>query len=204
MNDRELQELADLWQEPTVEPAEDVAELARRARRNAVLMGRVDALWGVIIVGAVGAGAFLRPSVPVVIGAVLTTVILLWVNWKRRKFRQMTQTLGTGDRDDFLEASIRLARTAVRRANLNLLGFPPGILAALLYRVSTRGEIQHPLLAIAHWATSLRGIAALILLALLALWMLRTRRRHKNELRRLEETRAAYAEEAARDQEDGG
>ena len=204
MNDRELQELADLWQEPAVEPTEDVAALARRARRNAVLMGRVDALWGVIIVGAIGAGVFLKPSVPVVIGAFLTTVILLWVNWKRRKFRQMTQTIGTEGTDDFLEASVRLAKTAVRRANLNLLAFPPAILAALLYRVSTRDEIQHPLLAIVHWATSPRGMAALILLTLLALWMLRTRRRHKNELRRLEETRAAYAEEDARDQLDGG
>jgi hypothetical protein len=203
MKDLDLQELADLWQEPDAAGAEDVQALARRARRDAFVMSWVDTAWGVIIVGSLVVGAFMKPSVPVAIGALLTIFMTLWINWKRRSLRQMTRTLGTGDRGDFLDASVRLAKAAYRRTTFGLVAFPPAILAALVYRVTTRGEMLHPLDALGAWVTSPRGMIALLLLGGLVVWMLRSLRRHKEELRRLEEVRAAYAQEEARDQEDG-
>jgi len=202
MTDRdfELEQLAELWNEPDAN-AEDIDALARRARRDAWLMGWADTAMAVIIVGSLALGAMMKPSMSVAAGAFVTIIMTLWINWKRRNFRQITRTLATANRTDFLESSIRLARTGLRRATFSLITFPACILAALLYRVSTRGEIDHPAIAIARWATSLRGMVALALLAALIIWMVRSRRRQRNELRRLEEIRRDYAEEAEREQQ---
>ncbi|TFI59225.1 hypothetical protein E2493_05095 [Sphingomonas parva] len=199
-SDLDLEKLAELWNEPDASTAEDVDALARRARREARLMGWADTALAVIIVGSLVLGAMMKPSLPVAAGALLTIVMTLWLNWKRRNFRQINRTLAAATRTDFLESSIRLARTRLRRATFSLITFPPAILAALLYRVSTKGEIDHPVIAIVKWAASLRGMVALGLLVLLFLWMLRSRRRQRDELRRLEEIHRDYAEEAEREQ----
>ena len=59
MTEPDLQELADLWQEPDAAGAQDVQRLARRARRDARIMSWADTAFGIVIVGGALVGALM-------------------------------------------------------------------------------------------------------------------------------------------------
>ncbi|HEY0412800.1 MAG TPA: hypothetical protein VGD66_06655 [Allosphingosinicella sp.] len=204
MIDPELKGLAELWQEPDAAEAELFERLARKARRRARLIAYGDLAWFLLVGGNIALAAFIRPNVVGASIAVVMLVTFVWLNWKRRSLRQMSRTIDTSDRAAFLESSVRMARGNVRRVTLSLITFPPGLLLAILFRVATKqhGDITHPLGAISAWATSPRGMIALVILTALGGWMMRSRVLLKAELKRIEEVRSAYAEEARRDEAD--
>ena len=199
MTDPDLQRLTELWQTPEPAAAEDFERLARRARRDARLMGWVDAALAFLVIAPMVVTSFIKPSIGVAIGAMLSIGMVVWLTMKRRALRQMAKTIAAEGRSNFLETSIRLAETTVRRDMIGAISFPPAILGALLARVAFRSETADPLGALSTWASTPRGLLALSLILGLVFWMVRNLRRHRAELRRLREVRVAYLQESEQD-----
>jgi membrane protein implicated in regulation of membrane protease activity len=208
MTEPEFKELADLWREPDQGgkgQQEEFEKLARQARRQVRLMAYGDVAWLVLIAGSVLAAVLLHPTVLNVLAGILTLAVMLWLNWRRRLLRRELRSMDIQDRSALLAGRIRLARANVRRLALSLTAIPPTLLLAILFRVVTKegGSITHPIGPIVAWATSARGIVALLVLVGMSAWVLRSLMRQKTELRGLEELSEAYAEETRRDELDG-
>jgi hypothetical protein len=198
MTDPELQELADLWQEADASEAAAFEAAARRARRQGRLLAYGDLAWAVLLIGGSLFAALMAPGPGTTAAALFLLVATVWLTWKRRKIRQMSRTLDTSDRQSFLASSVRNARGDLRRVTLSMIVFPFLVPMALLVKVSFRtgSDIAHPLDVLTEWAQSTRGIFTLCLFAIIMGFTYRSRRKIKAELRRLEDMRRAYAEQA--------
>jgi uncharacterized membrane protein len=203
MREAGFDEFADLWQDPEEGEQEAFEALARRARRHGRLLAYGDIAMAVLIVGGTALGMVMTPHPVTAAVALVLLVATGWVTWQRRKLRQMTATLNTTDRAGFLESSIRNASANLRRVMLSLMFFPFLIALAVLFKLSLRDDRfwEHPLAALAGWAGSVRGVIALTLLATAVLLLLRSRRRIRAELRRLQQLDVDYAAEAHREKQ---
>jgi hypothetical protein len=199
MSGFDFDDIVALWKEPEAGDQAMIQALAKKARRQARLIGYLDAALAVIVVVAVLFGTIMKPTPAAAAAAVMVTALIFWITWKRRSFRQMSRSLDTTGRQAFLESSIRSATVNLRRATFTLATFGPAILFGLFYRVSTRDdpEFRHPIESVVAWITTPRGILVMVVLALLFAWGIRSWLRAKAELRRWRELRDAYDEEAA-------
>jgi hypothetical protein len=199
MTDPDLQELAELWQEPDEAEQEAFEAMARRARRQGRFLAYADLAWAVVLIGGSLFAAFMAPGPAMTAAAVVLLVTTVWLTWKRRKYRQMARTLDTTDRQAFFASSVRNARADLRRVTITMVAFPFLVPVALLLKVSFRtgADIVHPLDVLGSWVQSTRGIVTLIMLSLVMGYMYRSRLRIKAELGQLHRLLADYAEEAA-------
>lgn len=205
MTDPDLQRLADLWTQ-----SDDAAErgafeaMARKARLRGRIFAYLDFAAVAFILGTSVLGIFMKPGAITMVAAIALIVTTVIVTRKRRQIKQMTRTLDTASRQSFIETSLSNARANLRRTRLSLVFFVPGAVAALTYKMALRvGDRTREIPAeFILWVQTPRGIITMALLALLFAWGLRTARRIKQELRRLEELKAAYAEEDRRDEGD--
>ena len=196
MREPGFEEFADLWQESGDADRAAVEALARRARRQGRLLAYADiAVWSVVI-GGILFGMLMTPQPAMIAVGVFTIAFVSWMNWRRRKLRQMATTLKMEGRDAFLESSIQIATANLRREKLTLAFLPLAIAAGLTARFifKSGGHLDHPLASVLEWATSPKGMAALTIFLLLFLRALRSRRRLQAELRKLEELRKEYEE----------
>lgn len=197
MTDPDLQSLADLWTDTDAPKQEAFEKIARKAR----LRGRIFAWLDYAAVGFILAcsvlGFFMEPGPTTMVAAIALIVMTLVVTRKRRQIKQMTRTLDTASRAAFIETSISNATANLRRTRLSLGFFVPGMVIALAYKMALRvgGRTEDIPAEFIDWVQTARGIITMVLLALLFAWGLRTAWRSKRELSRLEELRAAYAEE---------
>ncbi|HYJ81962.1 MAG TPA: hypothetical protein VEW26_03840 [Allosphingosinicella sp.] len=203
MTDPELQELAELWQQPDAAEAEKFQAMARRARRRGRWLGYADWALAVLLVG--GSLFFLlgSPGPMTTVAAVLLLVATVWLTWQRRRLRQMASTLDTTDRQGFIESSLRSARANRRRVTLSIIALPPLVIVALLTKMSAvrGGYVSDPGQVILTWAQSTRGMISLFLFGLIIAFQFRSLLRIRNEQRRLESLRRAYEEENLADSE---
>ena len=204
MSTGDLDDLATLWRADP-EPAErdELEQLARQARRRGRLVDFVDLAMVVLVIGGSIFAVFAARSPLLMAAALVLIVATVWLTWKRRTIRQMTRDLVTTDRDGFLAGSIRHARANLRRNTLSLVAFPLIVpLAVLLKRAAKAGgDPQAAFTGLVEWAGSQRGLITLTVLSLMILFLLRSRHKHRAELRRLEDLRRAYEVEARRDLE---
>jgi hypothetical protein len=116
----------------------------------------------------------------------------------------MARSLDTASRQAFLETSISNAAANLRRNRLGLAFFPVGMVLALTSKMALRTGGRSELMwgSFLDWMQTPRGIITLILLALVFAWGVRSGRRTRLELRRLEELRAVFAEEDRCDETD--
>jgi hypothetical protein len=200
MTDPDLQELAALWQEREDGEAVKFERMARRARRQGRLLAFADVALAILLVGGSLFAIFASPGGFTTAAALALLVATVWITWKRRKLRQMARTLDTADREAFLANSVRNARADLRRVTLSLAALPPLVVVSLLMKMGMRtgGAIVDPVEYIISWAQTPRGMFSLTMFLLISLYMLRTRRRLKAELRWLEDLRTAYENEANR------
>lgn len=198
MTDPDLQKLADLWTEPDAAEQQAFEAMARKARRRGRIFAWLNFAAVAVTVGGVALGVFMKPGAVTMVAAIALIVTTVIVLSKRRQIKQMTRTLETAGRQAFIETSISNANANLRRTRLSLAFFPVGVLIALAYKMSVRagGRTDLMLPAFLEWAPSPRGLVTFAILALLLGWGVRSSIRIKRELRRLEELRAAYAEEA--------
>jgi membrane protein implicated in regulation of membrane protease activity len=198
MTDPDLQRLADLWTEPDGAEQEAFEALARKARLRGRIFAYLDITAVAIILGGAVLAMFMKPGAVTMFAAIALIVVTVIVTRKRRQIKQMTRTLDTAGRQAFIETSISNATANLRRTRLSLAFFPVGAVIALTFKMSVRtgGHSELMWAAFLEWAPSPRGIITFVILALLFAWGLRTLWRIKCERRRLEELRAAYAEEA--------
>jgi hypothetical protein len=204
MTDPELQELADLWQQPDAAEAEKFQSLARRARRRGRYLAYADWALAAVLVGGSFFALFASHGPLTTVAAVLLLVATIWLTWHRRRLRHMASTLDTADRHAFIESSVRSARANLRRVTLSIIAFPPLVIFALLAKMSARGRESDPAGFLLDWAQSPRGMISLAVFALLIGLSVRSILRIRNELARLEMLRLAYEEELqAEDQEPG-
>lgn len=201
MREPGFEELADLWQDPEEGDREAFEALARRARRRGRLLGYADLGFVLLLVGGILLGIFMTPHPTTIVAAIILLVATLWLSWTRRRLRQMTATLNTGDPAAFLDSSVANAKANLRRVNLSLMLTPPFVAMAIAFKGSQRSEgIEHLPQGIWEWASSARAIIALAVVFLLALSLVRSRRRLRAELGRLESLRLDYEEERLRDE----
>lgn len=196
MTDPELQELADLWQQPDAAEVEKFQSLARRARRRGRYLGYADWALAIILVGGSLFALLGSPGALSTVAAVLLLVTTIWLTWQRRRLRQMASSLDTTDRQGFIESSVRSARANLRRVSLTVAALPPLVVAALLAKMNARGgEVSDAGPFLLDWARSPRGMISLAIFAALIALSLRSILRIRNELRRLQNLRRAYEEE---------
>ena len=197
MTDPDLRELAELWQQPDGDAQELFEAVARKARFRARFLGYADLALGLLLVAGMVLGTIMVPG-PVTAGiAVLLISATIWVSFKRRALRQMSLTLDTNDRHSFIRVAARSARANYRRLTLGLWLFPPFALLAVLFKLSWRqgGELHDPLQALALWAVSTRGIIGLCGIAVIVGLLLRSWRKTRAEIRRLEALDRDYRDE---------
>jgi hypothetical protein len=197
MIDPELQELAELWQEPDAAEAEKFQSLARRARRRGRWLGYADWALAIVLVGGSLFALLAAPGPLTTFASVLLLVATIWLTWQRRRLRQMASTLVTADRQGFIESSVKSARANLRRVTLTLIALPPLVIFALLMKMAARrgGHVSDPGRVLLDWAQTPRGMISLAIFALLIALSLRSILRIRKELRRLQELRRAYEEE---------
>jgi hypothetical protein len=200
MSEPGFENLADLWQDSEKGDREAFEALARRARRRGRLLGFADVAFFVLLFGGIVPGLFLAPNATTVAIAVLLLAATLWLSWTRRRLRQMAATLNTGDPAAFLESSVANARANLRRVNLSLAIMPPLVAMAIAFKGSQHSDgIEHLGQGILIWASSPRAMIALAVVLLFFLSVIRSRRRLRAELGRLESLRQDYEDERRRD-----
>ena len=206
MTDPDLQRLAELWTESDGAEQEAFESLARKARLRGRILAYLNFAAVAVTVGGVALGVFMKPGAVTMFTAIALLVITFIVLRKRRQIKQMSRTLDTASRQAFIETSISNATANLRRTTLSLAFFPVGVLAALFYKMSVRagGRTELMLPEFLEWAPSPRGLITFVVLALLFAWGVRTKWRISRELRRLEQLRVAYAQEARQDEDEAG
>ncbi|HEX8225678.1 MAG TPA: hypothetical protein VF605_17845 [Allosphingosinicella sp.] len=207
MTDPDLQKLAELWKEAdSAEPPQAFETMARKARRRGRIFAWLDVAAVTFILGTSLVGFLMEPGPVTMVAAIALVVTTLIVTRKRRQIKQMTRTLDTASRGAFIDTSISNAAANLRRTRLSLAFFPLGVVIALTYKMALRANGRTDLIpaTFVEWVQTPRGIITMALLALLFAWGVRTARRTKRELRRLEELRAAYSEEDRQDRNDLG
>lgn len=203
MTDPDLQKLADLWTEAdAAEQQQSFQAMARKARRRGRIFAWLDFAAVAFILGTSLIGIFMKPGTVTMVAAIALIAVTIVVTRKRRQIKQMTRALDTAGRDAFIDTSISNAAANLRRTRLSLAFFPVGVVCALTYKMALRAGGRTELIpaTFVEWVQTPRGIVTLALLALLFAWGARTARRTRVELRRLEELRAAYSEEARQDE----
>ncbi|HYD36303.1 MAG TPA: hypothetical protein VEA60_01740 [Allosphingosinicella sp.] len=206
MTDPDLQRLADLWTDTDAPEQAAFERMARKARLRGRIFAYLDYAAVAFILACSVLGFFMEPGASTMVAAIALIVMTLVVTRKRRQIKQMTRTLDTASRAAFIESSIGNATANLRRTRLSLAFFAPGMMLALAYKMALRvgGRTEDIPAEFIDWVQTARGIITMVLLALLFAWGLRTARRIKQELRRLEELRAAYVEEDRHDASDAG
>ena len=205
MTDPDLQKLADLWKEAdSSEPQPAFEAMARKARRRGRIFAWLDFAAVAFILVTSLVGFLMEPGPVTMVAAIALVVTTLIVTRKQRQIKQMTRTLDTASRSAFIDTSISNATANLRRTRLSLAFFPLGVVIALTYKMALRVGGRTELIPgeFVDWVQTPRGIITMALLALLFAWGLSTARRIRRELLRLEELRAAYAEEDKQDQRD--
>lgn len=200
MREPGFEELADLWQDPDDGDREAFEALARKARRRGRLLSYVDLAFVVLLVAPL-LTVFLTPNPVVVAAALVLLMATLWISLVRWRLRQMAATLNTNNPTAFVASSLRNVTANLRRVNLSLVLTPLFVAAAILFKGSQRSSGgMHLLEGVWAWASSLRGLAALAVVALFVVALIRSRARLQAELRRLESLRLEYEEERLRDE----
>jgi hypothetical protein len=205
MTDPDLQSLAELWRETDPGEQQQAFEaMARKARRRGRIFAWLDFAAVAFILGTSLVGIFMKPGAITMVTAIALIVTTVIVTRKRRQIKQMTRSLDTASRRSFIETSISNAGANLRRMRLSLAFFPLGIALALAYKMSLRAGGRSELIpaTFVEWVQTPRGLITMAVLALLFAWGLRSARRTKQELRRLEDLRDAYAEEDRHDERD--
>jgi hypothetical protein len=204
MNGPDVDEFAELWQEgPDPLEQAQMEAYARQARRRGRLLDYIEyAVWVSLLVMVVG-GSFLSTSPLTLALAVPLMLAVTWLTWKGRRLRQMARTLNTSDRAAFLETSLRNARANLRRNTIGLVSIPLVLPVALIFKVSIRsgGGPQEVWQAFLAWSQTIRAPIGIVLLLILTVFTLRTRRKTKAEIRRLTALRESYEAEAERERE---
>jgi hypothetical protein len=197
MREPGFDDLADLWQDTEEGDRQAFEAAARRARRKGRALGYADWALAVVLVGGSFFALFASHGPLTTAAAILLLVLTVWLTWHRRRLRQMAGTLDTADRQAFIESSVRSARANLRRVTLSLIALPPLVIFALLAKMSARhgGEVSDPGQRLLEWAQSPRGMISLAVFAVLIAFSVRSIRRIRSELRRLETLRQAYEEE---------
>ncbi|HEX8578735.1 MAG TPA: hypothetical protein VF655_03980 [Allosphingosinicella sp.] len=198
MSRPEFDEFAALWQDgPDPLDQAEMDAYARKASRRGQLLDYIDyAVWISLIVMLVG-GAVISHSPLTLALAVPLMLASTWLTLRRRRLRQMARTLDTSDRAAFVETSLRNAAANLRRNTIGLLLIPLVMPMALIFKVSIRSgggpqEVWHAFLL---WAQSPRAVVGITLLSALAVLTLRSRRKTKAEILRLQGLREAYRTE---------
>lgn len=204
MTGPDLDELAELWQGDP-DPAEQarMEALAAKARRRGRLYDHIEYVVGIALVAIFVAGSLIVASPVTIALGVPLMIAVTWLTWRRRALRQMARTLNTSDRGAFIESSLSNARTNLRRNMIGLVTIPFLVPMALAFKVSVRtgggpGEVWNAFL---QWAHTPRAAVTVVALAIMAGLTLRSRRKIRREIRRLESLRLGYEQEAERDGE---
>lgn len=197
MREPGFDEFADLWNEPGASDEEAFEQLARKARRQGRLGAYVDLAFVSIFVVGAALSTVMTPHPATIVAALCLLVITSILSWKRRQLRQMAKTLVAGDRMEFFAASVGIEKVNLRRNTLGLIFLPPGVAAAVAFKVALRnnGHLEHPLQAFGMWAASPRGMISLTLMVLFLAWMIASRRKTQLSLDRLKALRSDFLEE---------
>ncbi|HEX8241573.1 MAG TPA: hypothetical protein VF574_17685 [Allosphingosinicella sp.] len=201
MREPGFEDLANLWQDAEVGDRAAFEALARRARLKGRLLAYADFALVLLLAGGLLPGIVLAPNPMTIAAAVLLLVATLWLSWTRRRYRQMAATLNTSDPAAFVESSVAYARANLRRVNLSLILTGPLVATAIVFKAAkrSRGGLETLPQGLLEWVSEPRSWIGLAVVALVVLFMLRSRRRLRGELGRLEELRLDYEREKRRD-----
>ena len=201
MREPGFEDLVDLWQDSEEGNREAFEALARRARRKGRLLAYADFALVLLLLGGLVPGILMAPNPMTIAAAILLLIATLWLSWTRRRYRQMSAALNTSDPASFLESSVANVMANLRRVNLSLVLIAPLLVMVALFKGSqrSRGGIETLPQGIVEWLGSPKTWAGLIIVALIVLAMIRSRRRLREELGRLESLRLDYERERLRD-----
>jgi hypothetical protein len=199
MNRPDLDEFAALWQDgPDPLEQEQMEAYARTARRRGRMLDWLNYALAAALLLMLLIGSLISPSPLTLAVGVVLMIAVTWMTWRGRRLRQMTRSLSTTSRGAFIEGSLLSARANLRRNTLGLLSLPLVIPVAFAFKVSLRTggglhALPHALLA---WAQTPRAAITIGVLLIMAAFVLRSRRKTRSEIDRLEGLRIGYELEA--------
>lgn len=202
MSELDFDEIARLWRKSDASEDEATELLVRRAKRQGRLVGLADIVTGLLFILTTLFGFFMEPGIGTGSLGALLIAATLWANWKRRSLRQMTLSLDTSDRPQFLDVALRHAGGNIRRVSLSLVLFASIVIPAILFKLSYRngGRLDHPLDTLGVWATSTRGLLVIPFILGIAWFLLLSRRKFRVEYQRIETLRREYQQETEMDE----
>lgn len=198
MTDLDLERLGDVWRQPPDSgELDELKRASERVRRRARWAQAVDVGAAVLVGGIVLLLVLANPEPDTLLvgGAALT--ILLVSQVRHRKVRQIELMSLTGTTEELLDQSIRRIRTTLRYNRFSLLALGPALLIGYLL-ASAVGRGSTSLLDALGEDSMLRAGwigMALLVVAGLALALLRSIRRQRRELGRLVAMRKFYQDE---------
>jgi TRAP-type C4-dicarboxylate transport system permease large subunit len=202
MNPPDMEEFAALWRdEPDLAEQAQMEAYARAARRRGRLIDYLDYAMVFAVAIMMVAGSFVSTNPLTIAVAVPLMIATTWMTYQRRRLRQMARTLNTSGRIAFFESSLRNARANLRRNTIGLVSVPFVVPAALFFKVSIRtgGGPEEVWEAFLLWTQTVRAPLTIVALLIIALFALRSRRKIKSEMKRLEFLRERYEAEATRE-----
>ncbi|MGQ0559898.1 MAG: hypothetical protein ACT4OE_10020 [Sphingosinicella sp.] len=201
MTDLDLERLGDVWRQPPSDQA--MAELKRAAeavRRRARWSQLVDLVSALVVAAVVAVLVLRNPEADTLLVGGGAIVVLLLSQIRARKLRAEELKGLTGTSEQMLDQSITRVTATIKRTRLSLYWLPLGILLGLVvaFVVERRsgGELMSRVAEQPGLGRMLQVICALAIAAMVV-HLVRTLRRSRRELERLEAMRDAYRRESA-------
>jgi len=199
MSEIDLDRLGDVWrQQPDPAEMEKLRRTAAGASRRARWAQLIDIGAAVAVAGVVIFFAASDPGVDTFVVSAALILVLLWSQRRQRRLRAIELKSLTGSSEEMLDQSIAQTHATLKRIWFQLVLTPPGLAFGLLIaqvadRDSTTRLMERVIGALGSGQTIV--LFALVCLAALAAYSLRTIRTQKHELGRLVALREAYRSE---------
>ncbi len=204
MSELDLERLGDVWrQRPDPEELDELKRAAETVRRRAKWGQVVDAVAAVAVAGVVLFLVFSNPTTDTLLVGGGAILILLISQIRSRRLRQQELRSLTGSAEQMLDQSIERVQATLKRARSGLVILIPGLLLGYLiaYVVDRRSGTE-----ISEQFDAQPGLSTIILVvAGLAIGgafvqVVRTLRKSRRELERLNDLRDSYRQERESDQ----
>ena len=202
MTDPEFDDFAKLWQQSfTADEQQAFRALARRVSLRTRLLRHADIGIGLLLIVAIAVALAIQPAPAALAVGILTMAGIGWSSWKRHVLARLGGQAAAPDRRAVVEAAAANVREDLRRSNLGLLLFFPGVLlGALLNHSVKHGTLRGVDGALWRSVTDpFWGLLVLLLIIATFLGFVRGNLRLRKEAVRLGHLEAEYREEARLD-----
>lgn len=206
MTEPEFDDFAKLWQQSFTHDEEQAFRaLARRVSVRTRLLHHADLGIGIFLIIAITVALFIQPAPATLAVGILTMAGIGWSSWKRHVLARLGGHAGAADRRAVVDAAVANLSADLRRSNVGLLLFFPGVLLGALLNYSVkRGTLDG--FGRTLWSSLTDPSWGMLILAVIIaafFGFVRGNFRLRSEAARLADLQAQYSEESRLDRGGG-